>query len=82
MYSNHVIKKAEKLVREVKQNSIIIYDNILAIEAEKGDDSLWPNELFRHDFKDNKGRAKVYGLPDGSLLITGNKTLWEMFDYD
>ncbi len=74
--------EAQELVERLKEISVVIYDNLLAIEAEKGDDSLWPQELFRHDFKKSKGQAYVLGLPDGSLLITGDKKLWEMFDYD
>lgn len=60
----------------------IIYDNIIAIEARKGDKSLWPGERFRHDFKLSEGKASIYGLPDGSLLITGDKDLWKKFHYD
>lgn len=74
-------KECRKIVNNLLDNSTELYNNIIAIEAEKSDDSLWPKELFRHDFK-NKGRAGVYGLPDGSLLITGNKKLWKVFQYD
>lgn len=59
-----------------------IYGNILAIEAVKGDSSLWPGEEFRHDFKSKNGRARIYGLRDGSILIKGNKRLWKRFMYD
>lgn len=58
-----------------------IYDNILAIEAVKGKRSLWPNEKFRHDFKQG---GKIIGLSDGSLLIKPKKKdgkLWKNFDY-
>lgn len=57
-----------------------IYDTILAIEAIKGKESLWPNEKFRHAFS-KKSKASVYGLADGSLHIqsqTGKK-LWKTF---
>ncbi len=60
---------------------IKIYDDILAIEAKKGSGSKWPGEKFRHDFKKAKGRAAVYGMPDGSVLIKGNKPLWKKFNY-
>lgn len=58
-----------------------IYDNILAIEAIKGKRSLWPNEKFRHDFKQG---GKIIGLSDGSLLIKpkkDGKKLWKNFNY-
>lgn len=55
-----------------------IYDEITAIEAIKGDSSLWPGEHFRHDFD---SEAKVLGLKDGSILIisTKGKKLWKNF---
>lgn len=65
--------------------TVKIYDTILAIEARKGNssESLWPNENFRHDFKDNS-KAAVYGLDDGSILIKSQngKRLWNTFNYD
>ncbi len=54
-----------------------IYGRIMAIEAQKGPGSNYPNEYFRHDFK--RG-SKIYGLPDGSILIKGKKKLWKNFD--
>lgn len=65
----------------VPADAVEIYDDILAIEATKGKKSLWPNEEFRHDFSEEKGKAKIYGLSDGSLLIKGKKRLWNIFDY-
>jgi hypothetical protein len=62
-------------------NAVKIYDDILMIAARKGANSLWPEEDFRHDFKQSKGKASVYGLPDGSILIKGKKKLWKNFNY-
>jgi hypothetical protein len=59
-----------------------IYERITAIEATKGNDSLWPEEDFRHDFKQG---GKILGLPNGDLLIKrgrDNKPLWKNIDYD
>lgn len=57
-----------------------IYDKIQAIEAQKGEDSLWPSENFRHDFKDG---GEIFGLENGDLLIKKKKKkLWKNFDYD
>lgn len=64
------------------KGAVKIYDNILAIEAQKGKDSHFPNEEFRHDFSKSKGKASIFGMPDGSLVIKGNKKLWRKFDYD
>lgn len=58
-----------------------IYDDVLAIIAQKGDESLWPGKEFVHDFEINKGKASIYGLPDGSLLIQGDKRLWKKINY-
>lgn len=59
----------------------VVYDRILAIEAEKGKDSLWPRERFRHDFTSG---AKVIGEADGSLRVVPEKgkKLWRRFRYD
>lgn len=63
------------------ESVVEIYENILAIEAEKGKKSRFPEEQFRHDFKGAK--AKILGLPDGSLKIvsTVGKPLWKRFEY-
>jgi len=63
-------------------NMVEIYDNITAIEATKGNKSLWAKEQFRHDFKNKSGKAKIFGLSDGSLLIKGKKKLWKKINYD
>lgn len=49
------------------RNAELIYDEVLSIEALKGEDSLFPNQHFRHDFDSH---PKMFGLPDGSILIT------------
>lgn len=64
------------------KGAVKIYDDVLAIEARKGSDSKFPNDNFRHDFKKSKGKASIFGLPNGSLLIKGNKKLWKRFNYE
>lgn len=79
-------KVAERLAwsrLELKDNPVEgtkIYDKIQAIEAQKGKDSLWPKENFRHDFKEG---GEIIGLPNGDLLVKKNKKrLWKHFNYD
>lgn len=74
-------KKLGKYMKNPPRGAVEIYDDILAIEAQKGKSSLWPNENFRHDFKARKGKASIFGLPDGSLLVKGKKRLWKKFKY-
>jgi hypothetical protein len=61
--------------------AVEIYDRILAIEAAKGEDSIFPNEQFRHEFQ--KG-VRIFGLKDGSILLRSDtgKRLWKEFEYD
>ncbi len=68
------------LVRRNPVEATEIYDKILAIEAEKGQNSLWPKERFRHDFSSG---GKIIGLPNGDLLIKRKKgkKLWKRFQY-
>lgn len=65
-----------------------IYENIEAIYAKKGGDSLWPKKPFKHKF--NNG-SSVFGirkdgkvpLRQGDLVIRSRqgKRLWRFFDY-
>ncbi len=57
-----------------------IYSDIQAIDAVKGRNSLWPREHFRHKFKPG---SRVYGLPNGDILIhsTKGRRLWRKFKY-
>ena len=64
----------------VPKEAVRLYSNIVEIKAKKGDDSLWPDEYFKHEFKESS-KAEVYGLKDGSLLIVGHKPLWKWFEY-
>lgn len=66
--------------KSVPRGAVLIYDDIEEIKATKGSDSLWPRGKFVHKFK--KRGSKIYGLPDGSLLIVGDNPLWDVFEYD
>lgn len=85
-YTNAVyyIVEAGGLQENPPNHGVIIYDDIEAIEAQKGSSvnvNRWKGEHFRHKFK--RGSA-VIGLPDGSILIKNkkNKKLWKTFNYD
>ncbi len=65
----------------IPKGAVEIYGKILEIRAQKGPGSLWPGKWFKHPFT---SVAKVYGLPDGSILIksTSGRDLWKHFEYD
>jgi hypothetical protein len=65
--------------RRIPRGAVLIYDEIEEIKARKGGSSNWPNEYFKHKFV--KGKGKIYGLPDGSLLVIAPYPLWDIFDY-
>ena len=75
-------KEASLLVAQLIEAGTEVYETIIAIEAQKGENSLWSKEFFRHDFKGSSA-ASVYGLPDGSLLIKSKagKRLWKNCKY-
>lgn len=72
--------KRKHSLRENPPQGTEIYSEILAIEAVKGSHGEFPNEKFRHDFKDG---GKIIGLPNGDLLIKHKKghKQWKNFDY-
>ena len=75
-------KKRKRMENPAGHRGEKIYDTVLAIEARKGEESLWPGENFRHEFKVGSG-AEVIGNPDGSLTIRSRvgKRLWKKFNY-
>lgn len=73
------VKKS--LMKNPPKGMTKIYENVTAIEATKGSNSLWPGEKFRHTFSTRKGKAAIYGKPDGTLVIKGPKKLWKNFNY-
>ena len=81
--SEYILKDIWKLKRNPPRGTKLIYDKIISVQAQKGKGSLWPNEYFKHDFQKNKTAARIYGLPDGSLLIKSSKgkKLWKKFNY-
>lgn len=74
-------KLLNNLSRRVPKGAVKIYDKIYAIEAQKGGDSNFPKEDFRHDF--TKKDSEILGMPDGSLVIKSRsgKRLWKNFNY-
>ena len=64
---------------KVPKGAVLIYDDLEEIRARKGSQSNWPKEYFKHKF--TKRRTKVYGLPNGQLLIVGPRPLWDIFNY-
>lgn len=63
------------------KGSIKIYDNVLEVRAQKDKkQSLFPGDFFKHDFKGST-KVTLYGCPDGSLRLIGDKPLWKWFEY-
>jgi hypothetical protein len=58
----------------------VIYDRLINIEVKTRPESHYPDQFFRHKFP--KG-TKVYGLPDGSILIRSDtdERLWDEIDF-
>ena len=73
--------KISKVRKNPSPKSVVIYDKLLGIEAQKGS-GKFKGQHFRHDFK-HKTDAMVLGNPDGSLTIksTKGKRLWKKFNY-
>lgn len=64
---------------KVPKGAVLIYDDIEEIKATKGKSSNWPGEKFIHKF--GKRGSKIYGLPNGNLLVVGPRPLWDTFEY-
>jgi hypothetical protein len=67
-------RPARRRVRRTRQTNprgVLIYEKITRVEGTKGKNSKYPGERFFHNFK--KPYPKMFGLPDGSLLITSKK---------
>jgi len=63
----------------MKRKGTRIYAKAIEIRAEKGEDSLYPGERFRHKFGPND---EIIGNKDGSITIrnTKGKRLWRRFE--
>lgn len=73
------LNKSGKGSTRVPRNAVLIYEELEEIRATKGSKSNWPNSPFKH--KSTNKKTKVYGLPNGQLLIAAPYPLWDVFDY-
>ena len=53
---------------------------VIEIRAQKGKNSNYPGENFKHDFR-KKSQVQVIGNPDGSVTLKSKsgKRLWKKF---
>lgn len=63
----------------IPKGAVEIYSDIEEIKAQKGSESNWPRGFFKHKFTRKGG--KIYGLPNGQLLIASKRPLWDAFEY-
>lgn len=63
----------------VPRGAVLVYDELEEVRARKGGKSNWPGEPFKH--KSTNRRTKIYGLPNGQLLVVAPYPLWDFFDY-
>ena len=73
------LNKSGKGSTRIPKGAVLIYDDIEEIKATKGRKSNWPGEKFVHKFK--KRGSKIYGLPNGQLLVVASAPLWDTFNY-
>lgn len=73
------LHKSGKGSTRIPKGAVLIYDDIEEIKARKGKKSNWPRGYFKHKF--TRRGSKIYGLPNGQLLVVGNVPLWDVFDY-
>ena len=73
------LHKSGKGSIRVPSGATLIYTELEEIRATKGSNSNWPRAPFKH--KSTNKKTKVYGLPNGQLLITAPYPLWDIFDY-
>lgn len=73
------MNKSGKGSTRVPRGAVLIYDDIEEIKATKGRSSNWPKGKFVHKF--GRRGSKIYGLPNGQVLIVGPRPLWDTFEY-
>jgi hypothetical protein len=62
----------------VDRGSELVCDRITTIEAQKGSDSNWPNEYFKHKFV--KGHGKIYRLSGSIRIPSGAHLIYDKIE--
>ena len=79
-----VVRTHRKPLRNPRAKAVVIYGRVLRVEAQKiGKHRCDPgckkaNHCYYHPFK-GSSNVVAYGLPDGSVLLKGNKRIWGKF---
>ena len=63
---------------KVPVNAVLVCDRVNGIKAQKGSQSNWPNEYFRHTF--TKSSGKIYQLPSSTTVPQSAELIYDKIE--
>lgn len=76
------------MARKIPKNLVEIYGRLSEIRAQKGKNSLWPGEWYKHPFKGGAvvlgvNKTGSYRLRAGDIVLISRqgRRLWKFFNY-